>query len=157
MGRDSAYQQEGKVQFVMDAVYAMAQALHRMHQDVCGGAPGLCPRMANVDGKELLAHIRAVNFNGETAAIEVSARVPTTYGMAAFQKRPRSVKNNGVALEKYVAVLFFTLHAWQQRQSQQVESSRQEVSDWKKWWIRLIFIIIYSVGVFSFYMSCISL
>lgn len=64
MGRDSAYQQEGKVQFVMDAVYAMAQALHRMHQDVCGGAPGLCPRMANVDGKELLAHIRAVNFNG---------------------------------------------------------------------------------------------
>lgn len=64
MGRDSAYQQEGKVQFVMDAVYAMAQALHRMHQDLCGGAPGLCPRMANADGKELLAHIRAVNFNG---------------------------------------------------------------------------------------------
>lgn len=68
VGRDSAYQQEGKVQFVMDAVYAMAQALHRMHQDLCAGAPGLCARMANVDGKELLAYIRAVNFNGRSAA-----------------------------------------------------------------------------------------
>ncbi|XP_029910129.1 metabotropic glutamate receptor 8-like [Myripristis murdjan] len=64
VGRDSSYEQEGKVQFVMDAVYAMAHALHRMHRELCGGAPGLCPRMANIDGKELLAHIRAVNFNG---------------------------------------------------------------------------------------------
>lgn len=72
VGRDSAYQQEGKVQFVMDAVYAMAQALHRMHQDVCGGAPGLCPGMANVNGKELLAHIRAVNFNGNCSRPRVS-------------------------------------------------------------------------------------
>ncbi|XP_062339651.1 glutamate receptor, metabotropic 8a [Osmerus eperlanus] len=63
VGRDSSYEQEGKVQFVMDAVYAMAHALHRMHRDLCLGYPGLCPRMANVDGKELLSHIRAVNFN----------------------------------------------------------------------------------------------
>ena len=53
------------MQFVMDAVYAMAHALHHMHRDLCGGTPGLCPRMANVDGKELLACIRAVSFNGE--------------------------------------------------------------------------------------------
>lgn len=101
MGRDSAYQQEGKVQFVMDAVYAMAQALHRMHQDVCGGSPGLCPRMANVDGRELLAHIRAVNFNGKTAANEVRA-VPTRYGMAVSQKREeqrcRFVKIRGFSI-----------------------------------------------------------
>ncbi len=50
----------------MDAVYAMAHALHRMHRELCYGYPGLCPRMANnIDGKELLSHIRAVNFNGE--------------------------------------------------------------------------------------------
>ena len=66
VGRDSSYEQEGKVQFVMDAVYAMAHALHRMHRELCYGYPGLCPRMANnIDGKELLSHIRAVNFTGE--------------------------------------------------------------------------------------------
>ncbi len=65
VGRDSTYEQEGKVQFVMDAVYAMAHALHRMHRDLCSGYPGLCPRMSNIDGKELLGYIRNVSFNGE--------------------------------------------------------------------------------------------
>ncbi len=65
VGRDSSYEQEGKVQFVMDAVYAMAHALHRMHRDYCFGYPGLCPRMSNINGKELLGYIRDVNFNGE--------------------------------------------------------------------------------------------
>lgn len=65
IGRDSIYEQEGKVQFVMDAVYAMAHALHHMHLELCSGYPGLCPRMANIDGKELLAHIHAVTFNGK--------------------------------------------------------------------------------------------
>ncbi|XP_055048009.1 glutamate receptor, metabotropic 8b isoform X3 [Misgurnus anguillicaudatus] len=64
VGRDSSYEQEGKVQFVMDAVYAMAHALHRMHRDLCLGYPGLCPRMSNIDGKELLGYIRNVSFNG---------------------------------------------------------------------------------------------
>lgn len=67
VGRDSTYEQEGKVQFVMDAVYAMAHALHGMHHELCAGYPGLCPRMANIDGKELLAHIRGVNFNGKNS------------------------------------------------------------------------------------------
>lgn len=69
VGRDSSYEQEGKVQFVMDAVYAMAHALHRMHRELCYGYLGLCSRMANIDGKELLSHIRAVNFNGELNTI----------------------------------------------------------------------------------------
>lgn len=62
------------MQFVMDAVYAMAHALHRMHRELCYGYPGLCPRMASsIDGKELLSYIRAVNFNGESRA-DVRAR-----------------------------------------------------------------------------------
>ncbi|KAG7219673.1 hypothetical protein INR49_018919 [Caranx melampygus] len=69
VGRDSTYEQEGKVQFVMDAVYSMAHALHHMHRELCAGFPGLCPRMANIDGKELLGHIRAVNFNGESRTL----------------------------------------------------------------------------------------
>ncbi|CAG14895.1 unnamed protein product, partial [Tetraodon nigroviridis] len=40
IGRDSHYEQEGKVQFVIDAVYAVAYALHSMHQDLCPGSAG---------------------------------------------------------------------------------------------------------------------
>lgn len=76
VGRDSSYEQEGKVQFVMDAVYAMAHALHRMHRELCYGYPGLCPRMASIDGKELLSHIRAVNFNGKSGAFSQSGVIP---------------------------------------------------------------------------------
>ncbi|XP_040269710.1 metabotropic glutamate receptor 8 [Bufo bufo] len=72
IGRDSSYEQEGKVQFVIDAVYSMAYALHSMHRDFCPGYVGLCPRMKPVDGKDLLGYIRAVNFNG-------SAGTPVTY------------------------------------------------------------------------------
>ncbi|XP_027429725.1 metabotropic glutamate receptor 8 isoform X2 [Zalophus californianus] len=72
IARDSSYEQEGKVQFVIDAVYSMAYALHNMHKDLCPGYIGLCPRMSAVDGKELLGYIRAVNFNG-------SAGTPVTF------------------------------------------------------------------------------
>ncbi|TTB56404.1 Metabotropic glutamate receptor 8 [Bagarius yarrelli] len=64
ISRDSAYEQEGKVQFVIDAVYAMAHALHNMHQDLCPGATGLCPKMDPIEGRLLLSYIRSVNFNG---------------------------------------------------------------------------------------------
>ncbi|KAL6035307.1 hypothetical protein STEG23_018495, partial [Scotinomys teguina] len=63
IARDSSYEQEGKVQFVIDAVYSMAYALHNMHKELCPGYIGLCPRMSTIDGKELLGYIRAVNFN----------------------------------------------------------------------------------------------
>lgn len=65
IGQDSAYEQEGKVQFVIDAVYAMGHALHAMHRDLCPGRVGLCPRMDPVDGTQLLKYIRSVNFSGE--------------------------------------------------------------------------------------------
>ncbi|EPY81135.1 hypothetical protein CB1_000757046 [Camelus ferus] len=68
IARDSSYEQEGKVQFVIDAVYSMAYALHNMHKDLCPGYIGLCPRMSTIDGKELLGYIRAVNFNESTQA-----------------------------------------------------------------------------------------
>ncbi|XP_051950337.1 glutamate receptor, metabotropic 6a [Xyrauchen texanus] len=62
--RDSYYEQEGKVQFVIDAVYAMAHALHNMHQDLCPGITGMCEKMDPVEGRLLLNYIRSVNFNG---------------------------------------------------------------------------------------------
>uniref|UniRef100_A0A5F8H8Y1 Glutamate metabotropic receptor 6 n=1 Tax=Monodelphis domestica TaxID=13616 RepID=A0A5F8H8Y1_MONDO len=64
IGRDSVYKQEGKVQFVIDAVYAIAHALHSMHQALCPGHTGLCPAMSPTNGRVLLQYIRAVHFNG---------------------------------------------------------------------------------------------
>lgn len=65
IGIDSKYEQEGKVQFVIDAVYAMAHALHNMHKDLCPDYPGVCPRMESAEGKTLLKYIRNTSFNGE--------------------------------------------------------------------------------------------
>ncbi|XP_012681535.2 glutamate receptor, metabotropic 6a [Clupea harengus] len=64
IGRDSPYEQEGKVQFVIDAVYAMAHALHTMHLDLCPGSTGVCDKMDPVEGRMLLKYIRSVSFNG---------------------------------------------------------------------------------------------
>ncbi|XP_058873150.1 metabotropic glutamate receptor 6-like isoform X4 [Acipenser ruthenus] len=66
ISRDSPYEQEGKVQFVIDAVYAMAHALHNMHLDLCPGATGICEKMDPVEGRQLLSYIRAVTFNGSS-------------------------------------------------------------------------------------------
>lgn len=65
ISQDSQYEQEGKVQFVIDAVYAMAHALHSMHMDLCPGSMGVCEKMDPVEGRMLLQYIRSVNFNGE--------------------------------------------------------------------------------------------
>ncbi|XP_059805541.1 glutamate receptor, metabotropic 6a [Hypanus sabinus] len=69
IGRDSPYEQEGKVQFVIDAVYAMAHALHAMQRDLCPGMEGLCGRMDRVDGHTLLRYIRQVSFNGSAGTL----------------------------------------------------------------------------------------
>ncbi|KAJ8373448.1 hypothetical protein SKAU_G00040280 [Synaphobranchus kaupii] len=90
VGRDSSYEQEGKVQFVMDAVYSMAHALHRIHRDLCAGMPGLCPRMTNIDGKELLRYIRAVSFNGSAGMPVVfneNGDAPGRYDIFQYQIR----------------------------------------------------------------------
>uniref|UniRef100_A0AAV2LX68 Receptor ligand binding region domain-containing protein n=1 Tax=Knipowitschia caucasica TaxID=637954 RepID=A0AAV2LX68_KNICA len=65
IGIDSKYEQEGKVQFVIDAVYAMAHALHDMHRDLCTDHPTVCPLMEAAEGKTLLKYIRNASFNGE--------------------------------------------------------------------------------------------
>ncbi|XP_076648776.1 metabotropic Glutamate Receptor [Halictus rubicundus] len=45
----SGYEQESKVQFVVDAVYAFAHALHNLQKDMCAKGKGLCPKMASYD------------------------------------------------------------------------------------------------------------
>uniref|UniRef100_A0A8C5TPZ0 Glutamate metabotropic receptor 6 n=1 Tax=Malurus cyaneus samueli TaxID=2593467 RepID=A0A8C5TPZ0_9PASS len=66
IGRDSPYEQGGKVQFVIDAVLAMAHGLHSLLGEACPGG-GLCAHMDPPDGRRLLTHIRSagtpVSFN----------------------------------------------------------------------------------------------
>lgn len=73
IGIDSKYEQEGKVQFVIDAVYAMAHALHNMHKDLCPDHPGVCPRMESTEGKTLLKYVRSASFNGEWPPVPVGS------------------------------------------------------------------------------------
>uniref|UniRef100_A0A8C4RNH9 Glutamate receptor, metabotropic 8a n=1 Tax=Erpetoichthys calabaricus TaxID=27687 RepID=A0A8C4RNH9_ERPCA len=93
IGRDSSYEQEGKVQFVIDAVYSMAHALHNMHKEHCPGYVGLCARMSNIDGKELLHNIRSVNFNGSAGTPVIfneNGDAPGRYDIFQYQSTNRS-------------------------------------------------------------------
>nr|XP_030726994.1 metabotropic glutamate receptor 4 isoform X2 [Globicephala melas] len=95
IGQDSAYEQEGKVQFVIDAVYAMGHALHAMHRDLCPGRMGLCPRMDPVDGTQLLKYIRSVNFSGiagNPVTFNENGDAPGRYDIYQYQLRNGSAE-----------------------------------------------------------------
>ncbi|XDA86849.1 hypothetical protein R6Z07F_016556 [Ovis aries] len=95
IGQDSAYEQEGKVQFVIDAVYAMGHALHAMHRDLCPGRVGLCPRMDPVDGTQLLKYIRNVNFSGiagNPVTFNENGDAPGRYDIYQYQLRNGSAE-----------------------------------------------------------------
>lgn len=64
----SRFVQESKVQFVIDAVYAFAYALHDLQQNMCGHhlGGGMCAEMANYDGKEFYNnYLLNTSFVGE--------------------------------------------------------------------------------------------
>ncbi|XP_034028783.1 metabotropic glutamate receptor 4-like [Thalassophryne amazonica] len=88
IGKDSSYEQEGKVQFVIDAVYAMAHALHNMHKDLCPGKVGLCSKMDTINGTLLLKYIRSVNFTGIAGTplvFNVNGDAPGRYEIYQYQ------------------------------------------------------------------------
>ncbi|KAM4611145.1 metabotropic glutamate receptor 7-like [Polymixia lowei] len=88
IGIDSKYEQEGKVQFVIDAVYAMAHALHSMQRDLCPEHPGICPEMESAEGKLLLKYIRNTGFNGSAGTSVVfnkNGDAPGRYDLFQFQ------------------------------------------------------------------------
>ncbi|XP_028849794.1 glutamate receptor, metabotropic 6a [Denticeps clupeoides] len=96
VSRDSTYEQEGKVQFVIDAVYAMAHALHNMHQDLCPGSTGVCDKMDPVEGRLLLSYIRSVNFNGSAGTgvlFNENGDAPGRYDI--FQYQVTNITNPG--------------------------------------------------------------
>ncbi|KAG7258805.1 hypothetical protein CRUP_017047 [Coryphaenoides rupestris] len=96
ISRESHYEQEGKVQFVIDAVYAMAHAIHSMHVDLCPGSMGICEKMDPVEGRMLLQYIRSVNFNGSAGTgvmFNENGDAPGRYDI--FQYQISNVTNPG--------------------------------------------------------------
>uniref|UniRef100_A0A9J8BQC9 G-protein coupled receptors family 3 profile domain-containing protein n=1 Tax=Cyprinus carpio carpio TaxID=630221 RepID=A0A9J8BQC9_CYPCA len=88
IGTDSKYEQEGKVQFVIDAVYAMAHALHNMQKDLCPDQSGVCGEMEHAGGKKLLKYIRSVSFNGSAGTSVTFNRngdAPGRYDLFQYQ------------------------------------------------------------------------
>ncbi|XP_026092161.1 metabotropic glutamate receptor 7 isoform X2 [Carassius auratus] len=88
IGIDSHYEQEGKVQFVIDAVYAMAHALHNMQKDLCPDQSGVCGEMEHAGGKKLLKYIRSVSFNGSAGTSVTFNRngdAPGRYDLFQYQ------------------------------------------------------------------------
>lgn len=60
------YEQESKVQFVVDAVYAFALALHNLHRDLCGHWESVSPAMASYDGADFYRnYLLNVSFLGK--------------------------------------------------------------------------------------------
>ncbi|KAM9311157.1 metabotropic glutamate receptor 3 [Gastrophryne carolinensis] len=60
----SNYEQESKIMFVVNAVYAMAHALHQMQRTLCSNTTKLCDAMKAVDGKRLYKeYLLKVNFS----------------------------------------------------------------------------------------------
>ncbi|XP_034175458.2 metabotropic Glutamate Receptor [Osmia lignaria lignaria] len=65
----TGYEQESKVQFVVDAVYAFAIALHNLKQDMCVKIEGLCSTMANYDrGSFYRNYLLNVSFEDEAGS-----------------------------------------------------------------------------------------
>jgi metabotropic glutamate receptor 6/7/8 len=60
----AGYRQEGLVPFVVNAVYALAHAIHTLHAQKCPNSVSICREMLPVAGPDLLRHIRKLNFTG---------------------------------------------------------------------------------------------
>uniref|UniRef100_A0A8C4Q7P0 G-protein coupled receptors family 3 profile domain-containing protein n=1 Tax=Eptatretus burgeri TaxID=7764 RepID=A0A8C4Q7P0_EPTBU len=89
IGRDSFYEQEGKVQFVIDAVYAMAHALHNLYQELCPHLSGICPNMEPIPTDKLLQKIRSLSFNGSAGTpvqFNENGDAPGRYDIFQYQR-----------------------------------------------------------------------
>ncbi|KAJ7998919.1 hypothetical protein DPEC_G00209970 [Dallia pectoralis] len=95
IANDSKYEQEGKVQFVIDAVYSMAHALHNMQKELCKQEVGICSRMDPINGTLLLKHIRKLNFKGiggNPVLFNQNGDAPGRYEIYQYQIRNRTAK-----------------------------------------------------------------
>ncbi|CAL4082358.1 unnamed protein product, partial [Meganyctiphanes norvegica] len=83
------HEQEGLVPFVVDAVYALAHALHNLIEDKCG-FPELCDAVLPApSGAEMLQYIRNVSFigrQGREVKFNQDGDAPGSYSIFQYQK-----------------------------------------------------------------------
>ena len=80
------YEQDSKIQFVVDAVYAFAHAISALQRDVCGGVAatgrsrsvrvyGACPQLLNYDGGDFYTkYLLNVSFLGASLFLHITNR-----------------------------------------------------------------------------------
>ena len=68
----SSYEQDSKVQFVIDSVYAFAHALDALKADVCPTIKGVCQAMTQFDGGEFYKkYLLKVDFIGKLLKLKL--------------------------------------------------------------------------------------
>ncbi|XP_075237006.1 metabotropic glutamate receptor-like isoform X2 [Lycorma delicatula] len=80
---------ENQLQFVSDAVMALAIALNDMHRDLCDGKPGLCDKMKPTQGPDLLKYLRKVTFtglSGDKFKFDQNGDGPARYNIIHFKQ-----------------------------------------------------------------------
>ncbi|XP_014609016.1 PREDICTED: metabotropic glutamate receptor [Polistes canadensis] len=84
------YEQESKVQFVVDAVYAFGIALHNLQRDLCGENQGLCPAMTNYDRgafyRDYLLNVSFVDSAGSEVKFDEHGDGLARYEILNFRK-----------------------------------------------------------------------
>ena len=69
LSQQGSYEQDSKIQFVVDAVYSFAHALSALHRDVCDGRPGACPALLSYDGGDFYTkYLLNVSFQGQSSS-----------------------------------------------------------------------------------------
>ncbi|KAL4702857.1 hypothetical protein ACJJTC_018375 [Scirpophaga incertulas] len=80
---------EAQLQFVADAVFAFVHAIRDMHNDLCGGRPGLCDAMRPASGATLLRYLRQVRFiglSGDEFHFDSNGDGPARYNILHFKQ-----------------------------------------------------------------------
>ncbi|XP_068228266.1 metabotropic glutamate receptor [Palaemon carinicauda] len=87
---ESGYQQDPKVQFVMDAVYSFAYALSDLQRSACPGESHVCDAMNNYDGgefyREYLLKVAFKGVVGSQVKFDERGDGPARYTIYNFRK-----------------------------------------------------------------------
>lgn len=92
----SNFEPESKIMFVVNAVYAMAHALHRMQRTLCANTTRLCDAMRSLDGRKLYRDfLLHVNFRGNLLRFFSPSGFSLTSTVRVYDIRHVSVSHCG--------------------------------------------------------------
>ncbi|CAN0351470.1 unnamed protein product [Lampetra planeri] len=83
------YEQDSKMAFVVNAIYAMAHGLHKMQQALCPGQRSMCPAMRPINGSTLLTFLMRTRFfgvTGEEIQFDENGDTPGRYDIMNLQE-----------------------------------------------------------------------